>query len=286
MQNILSLDLGGSSIKYGLYDIKGTAKSDSHVKEINRIFSLDKLIETIDSIYQQYENIDGIGMSLPGVVDKTTRVISIGGAIPCLDGVDLQKILHEKYNIPISVENDANCATLAEFWLGNGRGCTNLVCITIGTGIGGGTVINNKLYTGSHSFASEFGIMYNTPNNNAKVNFSQQAATSMLVEKANKIDSSITNGKEFFANIQRPEIKIVYDHWITDIARSIYNIAVVIDPDKVLLGGGISSQDMIYNDIKEAIDDLASYPYYWVVEPCKFRNDAGKIGAVYGLAML
>lgn len=289
MQRILALDIGGTSIKHGLYNEHGTElekdQHDSHVTPIDRDLTLDQLLDQIAEIAGGYTELTGIALSTPGIVHKTTRIVSGGGAIGCLDQADMPALIQAKLGLPATIENDAYCATYGEYWLGGGKGCTNVVVLTIGTGIGGGMILNGEMYTGSNSFSAEFGIMYNHDRAHNAQNFSQMASSRALTLAAQAIDPNITNGKQFFAHLDEPNpdpaIVQLYETWLGELARGIFNIGSVIDPDKILLGGGVSSQDRIYTRINQAIKDMATYPYFYTVEPCLLRNDAGKIGAVY-----
>jgi len=279
MKNFLAFDLGGSSIKYGVYDEVGKTICHGGEAQGHRM-DLKKIMESIDTIVQKYPDISGIGISVPGLINKNTKIISYGGAIEALHDVDLRRMLKDKYNLPVEIENDANCAALAEYWIGAGRGCENIICITIGTGIGGGLVLNGKLYRGSHNFAGEFGLIFT--HGDGKENFGY-AATGKLLERASAADRGIKNGKDFFSALSNPDIMEIYWDWIDKLAKGVYGLCIALDPDKVLLGGGVSARKEIYGDIMKVIDEIAYYPYEWVVEPCTFGNDAGKIGAVYNL---
>lgn len=279
MKKIAALDLGGSSIKFGLYNENGDVLQNGGENTINKD-SLQSVLDDIDNIVRCFDGVDAVGISVPGIVDGKTSIISIGGAIEVLDKVDLRDILSQKYGLPVAVENDANCAALAEYWMGSAVGCKNVVCITIGTGIGGAIIIDGKLHRGSHNFSGEFGLMINPSNTLENFGYT---ATSRLLNRASDIDANIKTGQDFFDMLNNIKMKHIYDDWITRLAVGIYNIAMVIDPDKLLLGGGISVQARIYTDIDDIIKKIANYPYSWRVQRCTFGNDAGKLGAVYKL---
>ena len=282
MKKYLSIDIGGTNIKHGLYNEKGEELKPGGQTPTDRD-TLEGFLHSLSEAISQYTDIDGIALSVPGKVDKDTGFLHHAGSIRVLDGVDLRKYLCEKYNVPTTIENDANCAVLAEHWLGNGKDCENLVCITIGTGIGGGIIINNRIYRGSGSYSGEFCFMY-TNLDAGEENVFNNLSTTHLIKKVNAEASiSIANGKDFFDNMDNPIIKNFYDAWIKDLAVCVYNIGVAFDPEKILLGGGVSGQTGIVKDINEVIKRIALRSYSWTVDVCKFGNDAGKIGAVYNL---
>jgi len=198
----------------------------------------------------------------------------------------LRGILAKKYDFPVAIENDANCATLAEKWLGNGKDAETFVCMTIGTGIGGGMMIGGRLHTGHRNFAGEFGYLRIPTKDESKLSYSE-TSTEMLLNSVRDMGLSLT-GREFFERLNSGDklIEEVYQDWIDRLAEGIFAIAVVIDPEKILIGGGISSQQRIYADIRASVDRLiAETAYFHDIEvmPCYFHNDAGKIGAVYKL---
>jgi len=279
MKAYLGIDVGGTNTKYSVYNELGeTIDAGGEVASVRYDFS--EILSLLTNIIAQFPTIDGIGISIPGGVDKDTGVVIGGGACPGLSNKDIRTILEQQCQLPVSIENDANCATLAEQWLGNGRDCENFICITIGTGIGGGLVLNRKLYVGSHSFAGEFGFMIMSSGSSEI--FSLTSSTDALLRQV-QASSNIRNGRELFASLGEAHVKEVYDSWVRELARGIYNIASMFDPDTVLIGGGVSAQSRLIEDVKIAINKMCEYDYKWSIQACHLKNDAGKIGAVYKL---
>jgi len=280
----LGIDIGGTNIKYGLYDKKGNTLDAGGSKDTVRD-DLDVLLNSIDEVVQKYDQIDGIGISVPGGIDKQTGIIFEGGAIRSLDRVDLRSILIKKYGFPVTIENDANCATLAEKWLGNGKDCETFVCVTVGTGIGGGMMIGGRLHDGHKNWAGEFGYIRIPAKDSKKVSLSE-TSTWMLMEHLKEMGYTLT-GKEFFDRLDDDTaLYDVYLDWIDRLAEGIFNIHVIIDPQRILIGGGISAQTRIYTDIKASLAKIIKISYYLKdieIMPCYFHNDAGKVGAIYKL---
>ena len=240
-------------------------------------------LDAISGIISQFSDIDGVGLSIPGRIDDETGTILGSGAIFPLWGVALRPIFEERHKIPFVFENDANSAALAELWLGSGVGCGNFVCITVGSGIGGGIVINNQLYRGSHFFGGEICFMKTS---HSPLEMFNDASAGWLLRNVNAWAlTKFENGEEIFDNLDNPDVLFVYNAWIKTLALGIYNIGAVFDPTKILIGGGISPQKRIYQDIEAELQTIVHpfYPRFWTVEPCHFGNDAGKIGAIYNL---
>jgi glucokinase len=153
---ILGLDIGGTSIKGGIL-VKG------HLVDIRSIptpaqESKEHILETIAAFIDTYSSYDivGIGIGIPGLVDASEGVVLGLANIPSFQHVELKKFLTERFSKPIFVNNDANCFTLGVHKFGVGKPFKNLVGITLGTGVGGGIVINGHLYSGLFSAAGEW----------------------------------------------------------------------------------------------------------------------------------
>ena len=300
MKRYLGIDIGGTKIKYGILDENGVESVSNEVNTPKDSFEEFKNI-IIDIIYK-FENLDGVGMSIPGCVNPITGYISNGGALRYLDQINLKEELSKYTNLELAFENDANCVGLAEKWIGNAKECTDFICITVGTGIGGALYINDKLNSGKNSFSGEFGYMIvdNIDGEGKIETMSQVASTAALVREVAKskgIDSEELSGFELFKMMNNGDTEVIsiYKKWMKKLAIGIYNLGFSIDPEKVLVGGGISSAPNFINDLKEALyqlmketgcdipDIMSSIDKRWIIDTCKYFNNSGKIGAIYNL---
>lgn len=288
MGRYLGIDIGGTEIKYGIFDENGNEfiEESGSVKSVRD--DLNKIIDILSRIIKDAKEIDGVGISIPGGVDNENGVIIECGAIPVLAGVDLIGILNEKTGFNVAIENDANCVVLAEKWIGNGKDCSSFVCMTIGTGIGGGMFINNKIHVGKNFFAGEFGYIiieeFEDYNNIPTLSFS--SATEPLLKQvalAKRMKFEDINGLKVFEMIENgDEVVIeVYRKWLRKLCIGINNIGFSIDPEKFLIGGGVSGASRLIPDIKEGLRKINPYTESWNIETCKHFNSSGKIGAVY-----
>ncbi|MGL5313252.1 MAG: ROK family protein, partial [Peptostreptococcaceae bacterium] len=222
-----------------------------------------------------------------------------GGAVRCLDNVNIIHELKEYTDLPIEIENDANCALLAEKWIGNAVDSSNFICITIGTGIGGAIYINDKLVRGHNFFSGEFGYMivediyekfriHTLNKDSATVPFIKHIA------RDKGLDTKEIKGNDIFEMIEAGDIQVIeaYKRWIRRLAICIYNLGFILDPQKILIGGGISSQPKFISDLKWEIESISiellpeigkfeSLHSRCNICACKNYNDSGKIGAVY-----
>ena len=161
----VGIDIGGTNIKFGIVNDSGRIIKRSHL--ITERFIRDKksLIEAvvreifrlIQSVGLSPKDILGIGVGLPGLVNPVKGMVDFLPNIPGWKNVPLTKIIHRETGLRVIIENDVNLITLGEWKFGAGRGCRNLVCITLGTGVGGGLIFNNALYRGEGYAAGEIG---------------------------------------------------------------------------------------------------------------------------------
>lgn len=288
MGRYLGIDIGGTEIKYGIFDENGNEfiEESGSLKSVRD--DLDKIIDILSRIIKSAKEIDGVGISIPGGVDNENGVIIEGGAIPVLAGVDLIGILNEKTGLNVAIENDANCVVLAEKWIGNGKDCSSFVCMTIGTGIGGGMFINNKIHVGKNFFAGEFGYIiieeFEDYNNIPTLSFS--SATEPLLKQvalAKEMKFEDINGLKVFEMIENGDEVVIeaYRKWLRKLCIGINNVGFSIDPEKFLIGGGVSGAPRLIPDIKEELRKINPYTESWKIETCKHFNSSGKIGAVY-----
>ncbi len=300
MKRYLGIDIGGTKIKYGILDENGVEieKDEVDTPRENHEAFIDIIVEVIN----KYKDIDGVGMSIPGCVDPNTGYISNGGALRYLDKVNLKEELSKYTDLNLAFENDANCVGLAEKWIGNAKECTDFICITVGTGIGGALFVNNKLCSGRNNFSGEFGYMIidDVDGVNRISTMSKVASTEGLVKEVAKVkgvDFNTLSGVDIFKMMENDDLEVIkaYKKWMRRLAVGIYNLGFSIDPQKILIGGGISSAPRFIDDVKEALvklvkdigDDIPEVnppvDVRWDIDTCKHFNNSGKIGAVYNL---
>ncbi|MGL4522181.1 MAG: ROK family protein, partial [Bacilli bacterium] len=237
---------------------------------------------------EQYSVI-GVGASLPGYIDSANKSVSIAGAVDCLYHTDLKAWFHTFTSLPCAFINDANAAVLAEKAFGNGVDTKSLVVMTIGTGIGGGIIVNDQLVEGSSFKAGEFGYMVNNGLED-KDGVTQSLAGSSYAlrgkiaahREVSRDEVDLRTFMDTLENQSAEEIAIV-DRWYDRLALGLFNIACVLNPDKILLGGGISVRSEFMPKLHDHLQQLK-----WVesgevdvpVGQCMFGNDAGMVGAV------
>ena len=281
-------DIGGMSIKYSIMNKDGKfIESDSIDTPQQGEGKTQEILVDIINDYKIKYDIKGVAMSVPGGIDDDGYIHFMGQVID-LQNMYLNKYIKERTGLDCIYDNDVNCVAMAEKYMGNAVDNKNFVCITIGTGIGGGVFINNQLYRGHRGMAGEFGInilehrLSNLEDIPMKT-FSRLGSTYNLINRVNKLKDSKLDGIEILELAKRDnEVKDLIEDFYFSLAIGIYNIIYNFAPEKVLLGGGVSSRDDLIENINRYLKLLNPEILNMVtIDTCKFQNNSGKIGALY-----
>lgn len=304
----IGIDIGGMSIKAGLVD--NGEIIDRLAKETDIQGGLDKLVEDITYLVNELisknniiiEQIETIGIGFPGVVTNE-------GAVTCVNlglknALIVPKLKENFKNTTVKVGNDANVAALAEYAYGSMKGYDTGVMITLGTGVGGGIVVNGKLITGANGVGAEIGHMMiasnyyncNCGNNGCFETFCSATAiikyTQKLLEEnkesiirnmcENDIDK-VTAKMVFDAYRENDEIAVeVIKRFKKYLAMGLGNIVNFIDPGVISIGGGVSNaSDILLDGLCEEVKKHLPYKETPIgdIVIAKFKNDAGILGA-------
>ena len=281
--NILAIDIGGTMIKYGLVSSDGKILSTDKI-ETEAEKGLENILNKIDNIFKKYKENNPVGIAVSGtgqINGMIGKVIGGNPIIPNWIGTNLVKILEEKYNLPAVLENDVNCVALGEKWIGAGKDLSNFICLTIGTGIGGGIILNNQLFRGENFVAGEFGHTLIK-----KGEFEQFASTTALIRLVKEKTGKILNGKEIF-DLEKKEIveyQEVISEWIENLTDGLSSIVYCFNPANIILGGGVIGQgEPLINRIKNSLFKKigSQFKEKLNIIQAKLGNNAGMIGASY-----
>ena len=281
--NILAIDIGGTMIKYGLVSSDGEILSTDKI-ETEAEKGLENILNKIDNIFKKYKENNPVGIAVSGtgqINGMIGKVIGGNPIIPNWIGTNLVKILEEKYNLPAVLENDVNCVALGEKWIGAGKDLSNFICLTIGTGIGGGIILNNQLFRGENFVAGEFGHTLIK-----KGEFEQFASTTALIRLVKEKTGKILNGKEIF-DLEKKEIveyQEVISEWIENLTDGLSSIVYCFNPANIILGGGVIGQgEPLINRIKNSLFKKIGLQFKEKLNiiQAKLGNNAGMIGASY-----
>lgn len=284
---IACLDIGGTSIKVALSDREGNLIEKGNVEVAETFEELMSNITTwINSMKAKYE-IEGLAISSPGAVDSVTGIIEGASAVPCIHGPNWREEIRNRLGLEIAIENDANCAALAEVFSGTAKNVKEMMFIVCGTGIGGAIVKDGKIHHGKHLHGGEFGYMLMEEKDGRFYNLSECASTMSFVRKVRAYynDDSWDGVKIFEEAAKGNEVCInAIDTFYKNLAKGIFNLQYIYDPEMILLGGAISEREDFVERINEKLDEILKIVEIAKVRPnvvtCTHKKDANLIGAL------
>ncbi len=303
----IGVDIGGTSFKIGLvredgiiinkmsYLVKNSAKQEEMIIELaNQILDFIKVNEiTLD-------NIVGIGIGCPGSINSKLGVCDYSNNLKWYD-LKIVEILKKYINLPIKITNDANAATLGEYKFGVGKNYQNVIMLTLGTGVGGGVIINGKLYEGNDGKGAELGHSVIKLNGRKctcgrKGCIEAYASASALAKEARSIvtkhkesslylDKDHLTGRIIFEHANKGDkiANIIIDKYCYYLKEAILNYCNIFRPDLIILGGGLSAQkEVLLNHIVPCMEKehygFSNTPKV-ELKCAELGNDAGIIGA-------
>ena len=278
--NLAAIDIGGTTIKIATW--KDNQLQDKHAIDTPK--DLDGFYEALtEEVYKIKKDtkIEGVAISSPGAVNKKTGIIGGSSAIPYIHNFKIVDELEKRFGLPVSVENDANSAALGELAEGSGKGCDSMAFFVIGTGIGGALIINQKVWHGAHLFGGEFGYMIMGAHT-----LSELASPVAMANRYNERTGKHLDGKTIFelADKDDPVASDERQTLIHALAIAIYNIQHSFDPEKIVLGGGISNNPelipLLNKEIDRLRDDLDLVTLTPDIVLCQLKSDANLRGAV------
>ncbi|MDZ5471004.1 ROK family glucokinase (plasmid) [Bacillus sp. 31A1R] len=313
---LVGVDLGGTTTKlafinyYGEIIHKWEIPTDNSDEGKNITINIAKSIDqTLEELEQHKSKLIGIGMGAPGPVNYSTGVVYNTVNLGWRDNYPLKDLLEVETGLPAWIDNDANCAALGEMWKGAGEGAKDLVCVTLGTGVGGGVISNGNIVQGVSGAAGEIGHITAVPVGGAPCNCGKTgcletiaSATGIVRIATEKLESAnqTTTGElvSLFNTNGKVSAKDVFDtaknsdsiaiETIEDVSHhlglALANIANTLNPETIVIGGGVSKAgDILLNKVKSNFERFA-FPR--VKESTSLAiatlgNDAGVIGAAW-----
>jgi len=302
MEYAIGIDLGGTSIKYALVDEAGDSLFEGKMPSFASVSAaevIDRLVKAATIVKHEAgsRSIRGIGLGTPGIVDETNRIV-LGGAenIVGWENIDVASILEEALKLPVVVGNDANLMGLGETKFGAGRGCSHVVFLTVGTGIGGAVIIDGKLFGGYANRGTELG---HTPliatgercACGAVGCLEHYASTAALVrrfgtlaaEQGMKFDTEIDG--ELIVRLYHEAFPLAVDcmneHFYY-LGRGVAGFINIFSPQRVVIGGGVADAGSFYVEkIKEVAGEhvIMDCALNTQIVAAELGNRAGLIGA-------
>lgn len=266
----VGVDIGGTNLKAGLVDENGVLLATQKMK-VASIADDDGLAWTVASLVQELahtvnisvSDVASVGVGVPGTVEIRSGSINYTCNLP-LRNVPLRKLFHRYLSIPLYIENDANCAALAEFLVGAGRDSKRFVTITLGTGVGAGIVHNGKIYHGANGMAGEVGHMviqrgglpcpcgrHGCWEQYASATALKRMTAAALAAHPHSILAQVVaenegrvSGQSAFIAARRgdPVGQQVCDEYVDYLACGVVNVVNIFQPDTLAIGGGVSNE--------------------------------------------
>ena len=288
MENYLAIDVGGTALKIGLLTEEGEIlESDS--KKTPK--TLDAFYQIIEDTFHEYEGVKGLALSLPGAVDSETGIIGGSSALDYIHGPNIKEELEKRLQVRVEMENDANCAALAEVWKGAASDVNDCCFIVSGTGIGGAVVKNKRIHKGQHLHGGEFGYMiadfnFETKEMKTWSDVGSTVAVVRAVAKAKGVDVASLDGRDIFDHYHEDsDYEKAVDKYYYVLANGIYNLQYAYDPQKIIIGGGISVRDDLLDEVNQRLDVIFHRFKHAKIRPvvltCQYHNDAILLGALY-----
>ena len=310
----VGIDLGGTNIVAGVvnsdYEIIARAECKTAIPrpEADVCDSMaDVVKKAVKKAKLTMDDISSIGIGVPGAVNPTTGIIETSPNL-LFKNWDVRTMMMERLNNKfVKIENDANAAPLGEFLAGSAKGCTNAVCVTLGTGVGGGIIIDGKIYSGSNFAGAELGHMVIVKDGKecgcgrkgcweayasatALINMTKDAIRNEKAEFSymlNSVEGDINqvNGKTPFDAMLAGDFtgKAVIDDYVSYLACGIVNVINIFQPDVLCIGGGVSKQgETLLGPVRAIVEQERITKHndkQTVICAATLGNDAGIIGA-------
>ncbi|WP_040213766.1 ROK family protein [Clostridium polynesiense] len=307
----LGIDLGGTKICCAAGNLEGNIKAQTilptlaHEGEEAVLERIIKSVETvIGDLNASIEDVKAIGIGSPGPLDAEKGMIITTPNLP-FKNFNITLPLKERFKVPVYLDNDANVAAIGEYLLGAGKGTNNMVYVTVSTGIGGGAILNGKIYRGTTSNALEVGHMTIVPDgprcNCGNLGCAEAVASGTAIAKRAReaIESKVETSLKNYENVTAYEVfkeaskgdmvaKDILDKSLNYLGITIANIITSFDPEMVIIGGGVSQGgEIVFNKVREVVNtrNFKTMAESCKVVPAGLGSNAGAMGAL-ALAML
>ena len=303
---IFAADLGGTHLRAATVDQKGRIQfrfkqNTPQVPDATAI--VDAIVAAVRECEKQRDGrneISAVSLVVPGTVKVEEGAVVIAPNLPCLDGFRLAAALTEQLHLPAFLENDANAAAVGEMWQGAAVGCKTIICLTLGTGVGGGIILDGKLWRGVDGAAAEIGHMCVDPFGGVactcgsrgclEVFASATAIVRMTREASPRYPDSILQGKDdrtaamiFAAGKQGDELALeIFRRMGVYLGIGLANLINILNPEMIVIGGGVvNGWDLFEKHMHQQVEERA-FPLLGArvkIVRAKCGDDAGLLGA-------
>ena len=284
----IGIDLGGTKTEGVLVDEQFQVIERKRVPT-NQNNGYESILETIQNLVNELKNNEktSIGVCTPGALSKESGLIKNSNT-QCLIGKDLRNDLEKILDQEISIENDANCFALAEASLGAAKNHDTVFGVIMGTGVGGGLVINSKIHSGRTNIAGEWGHHCIKPNGNEcycgrKGCVETYISGPALEKKWNELTNQTISVADIVKNSQEDSYKTWKKEFLENFGLSLANVIDILDPDAIVLGGGLSNISFLYDEGKNLVYENV---FSDTVDTPILKNQLGDSAGVFGACLI
>ena len=306
---VIGVDLGGTNVNSAVVDDGGHIshrawQSISGSRNSGEV--IDRLVTCVEMTMNSCGRgrVAGVGVGTPGLIPEDSGTVVYAPNVPEWVDLPLQSILRERLGLPVTIENDANAAAIGEHWVGGAAGKANVICITLGTGVGGAIIMNNEVWRGSNGAGGEIGHMTVVENGRmcgcgAPGCLEAYASATAIAEQAREL---LQDGRKSVlremsgGNLDRIDAAMVAEaagqgddtarevmhRSATLLGTAVSSLTNLLNPELIVIGGGVmKAGDLIFDPIGA---EVARRAYKWSagilrIVPAKLGDDAGIIGA-------
>jgi glucokinase len=302
---IFAVDLGGTHLRAATVDERG--KIHFRAKQSTpQGTDPNDIVEAVVNAVQEYrkdaaaDELRAVSLVVPGTVNVAEGTVVKAPNLPCLDGFPLAAALTDRLGLPAILENDANAAAVGEMWQGAARGCRTIICVTLGTGVGGGIILDGELWRGVDGAAAEIGHMCVDPFGGVactcgsrgclEVFASATAIVRMTREASPRFPDSLLHGTTeltaesiFAAGLKDDELALeIFRRMGVYLGIGLANLINILNPEMIVIGGGVvNGWDLFEKDMLQQVEERA-FPLLAArvkIERAKCGDDAGLLGA-------
>jgi len=303
---IFAADLGGTHLRVATVDQCGKIHFRAKQKTPQGTDPHDIVKAIVNAVYEYRKAVgasDGlkaVSIVVPGTVKAEEGTVVKAPNLPCLDGFALADALKDELGLPAILENDANAAAVGEMWQGAARGCRTIICVTLGTGVGGGIILNGELWRGVDGAAAEIGHMCVDPFGGVactcgsrgclEVFASATAIVRMTREASPRYPDSVLHASDsltsetiFAAGLDGDELALeIFRRMGVYLGIGLANLINILNPEMIVIGGGVvNGWDLFAKDMMQQVEERA-FPLLAArvkIERAKCGDDAGLLGA-------
>jgi glucokinase len=274
---IIGIDLGGTKVNIGLVQNNAviSSKKQKIPKNCKDEWEVLHLIINLTREVIQNHKIAGIGVGVPSILDRKNGIIHEVQKIPTWKEIHLGAILEKEFNVPVSIDNDANCFALGEYQFGANKGCSNFVGLTLGTGMGSGIITNGKLMGDANGGSGEFGMI---PYLDGVV---EDYCSGNFFKNILKVDGEAMSK---LASNNNAEALKAYEQFGEHLGNAIKIILFAVDPEIIIIGGSIVNSSLYFD--KGLKKSLSTFAYKKTLENIEIRYSITPNSAILGSAAL